>query len=64
MENKAVVEKKRINKDELFHKGQRVYYKGREAKVINVNPVFTIRIEGKHEIICGNIVNELIPQGS
>ena len=59
-----MVEGKVINKDEFFHKGQRVIYKGREAKVINVNPVFTIRIEGKHEIICGDIANEVSPQGS
>ena len=64
MENEAVVEGKTINKDALFHKGQRVFYKGREAKVINVDPVFTIRIEGEYQIICGNISNELSLQGS
>jgi hypothetical protein len=58
-----LVEGKTINKDEFFHKGQRVFYKGREAKVINVNPVCTIRIEGEHEIICGNIANEVSLQG-
>jgi hypothetical protein len=64
MEKEDVVEGKLVNKDELFHKGQRVFYRGRAAKVINVNPVFTIRIEGKHEIICGNIANEVSLQGS
>ena len=64
MEKEAVVEGRTTNKDEFFHKGQRVFYKGREAKVINVDPVFTIRIEGEHEIICGNISNELSLQGS
>ena len=64
MENKAVVEGNTIDNEELFHKGQRVFYRGREAKVINVNPVFTIRIEDEHEIICGNIANEVSPQGS
>ena len=34
-------------------------YIGQEAKVININPIFTIRIEGEHEIICGNIANEV-----
>ena len=55
---------KAIYEDEPFFKGQRVIYQGREAKVININPVFTIRIEGKHEIICGNIANEVSPQKS
>lgn len=64
MEKEGMVEGKGIIKDGFFHKGQRVIYKGREAKVINVNPVFTIRIEGEHEIICGNIANELSLQGS
>ena len=64
MEKEGMVEGNAIYKDERFYKGQRVFYKGREAKVINVNPVFTIRIEGKHEIICGDIANELSPQGS
>jgi len=64
MEKENVIEGTALNKDELFKKGQRVFYKGREAKVINVNPVFTIRIEGEHEIICGNIANEVSLQGS
>ena len=55
---------KTVNKDTIFHKGQGVIYQGREAKVINVNPVLTIRIKGKHEIICGNINNKVSPQGS
>ena len=64
MEKKGMVKGSAINEEGLFFKGQRVIYQGREAKVININPVFTIRIEGKNEIICGNIANELIPQGS
>ena len=64
MEKEKTVKRSAINEDVLFSKGQRVIYQGREAKVINVNPVFTIRIEGKHEIICGNIANELSLQGS
>ena len=59
-----MVRGKAINGKIEFYRGQRVIYQGQEAKVVNINPVFTIKIEGKHEIICGNIVNELIPQGS
>jgi hypothetical protein len=47
-----LVEGKTINQDEFFHKGQ-------EAKIININPIFTIRIKGEHAIICGNIANEV-----
>lgn len=64
MERETVVAGKALSKDELFQKGQRVFFKGREAKVINVTPVFTIRIEGENEIICGNIAHELSLQGS
>ena len=64
MEKEGMVKGRAIHEEVLFYKGQRVMYQGREAKVINVNPVFTIRIEGKHEIICGDIANEVSPQGS
>ena len=64
MEKEGMVKGRAINEDVSFYRGQRVIYQGREAKVINVNPVFTIRIEGKDEIICGNIANELSLQGS
>ena len=64
MEKELMVPGMAISDEIQFYRGQRVIYQGREAQVINVTPVLTIRIEGKHEIICGNIVNELIPQGS
>ena len=64
MEKEGTAQVRSINKDVIFHKGQGVIYQGREAKVINVNPVLTIRIKGEHEIICGNIANEVSPQGS
>ena len=64
MEKEGMVKGRAIHGDVVFYKGQRVIYQGRDAKVINVNPVFTIRIEGKHEIICGDIANEVSPQGS
>ena len=64
MKKELMIKGKSIYEDESFYKGQRVIYQGREAKILNVNPVLTIRIEGKHEIICGNIVNEVSPQKS
>ena len=64
MKKEWMIKGKTIYEDASFYKGQRVIYQGREAKILNVNPVFTIRIEGEHEIICGNIVNEVSPQKS
>jgi len=56
MEKEDVPEGKTINKDAIFHKGQGVIYKGREAKVINVNPVFIIKIKNCNRIVCGDIL--------
>ena len=64
MKKELMIKGKSIYEDASFYKGQRVIYQGREAKILNVNPVFTIRIEGEHEIICGNIVNEVSPEKS
>ena len=42
--------------DGTFQKGQYVLYQGDEAKILNVKPVVTIKIEAKNEIICGDVV--------
>ena len=47
--------------DEPYHKGQNIFYKGEEAQVIEVKPVFTIRINNKCHVICGNILDEVSP---
>ena len=39
MEKEGMVKGRAIHEEVLFYKGQRVMYQGREAKVINVNPV-------------------------
>ena len=49
-------------KDYIFHKGQLVLYKGRKASVLGIRPVFTLKINGKCEVICGNtLLNEVSP---
>ena len=49
-------------KDCIFHKGQIVLCKGREASVLDVRPVFILRIKGKCEILCGDtLLNEVSP---
>jgi hypothetical protein len=46
--------------DYIFHKGQIVLYKGREASVLDVKPVFIIRLKDTCEIICGDtLINEV-----
>jgi hypothetical protein len=45
----------------LYHRGQYIVYKGEEAQVLEVKPVFTISIKGKSHVICGNIFNDVRP---
>ncbi len=42
--------------DGTFQKGQYIFYKGDEAKILGVKPVVTIKIENKNQIICGDVV--------
>ena len=48
-----------------LRKGQRIIYDGKEAEVIGVNPLITIKI--KDRVICGaligqiEIINECLP---
>ncbi len=44
-----------------YHRGQYIVYKGEDAQVLEVKPVFTIRIKGKSHVICGNIFNDVRP---
>jgi len=50
-----------IKIDEMYHRGQQIIYKGEEAKVLGVNPVFVIKVIGKNKVVCGNILNEVSP---
>ena len=42
--------------DRTYFKGQCILYKGVEARILDVQPIFTIKIEGKNQIICGNAI--------
>ncbi len=37
-----------------YHKGQRVFYQGDEAMILDVSPVLTIKIKDKNKVICGD----------
>lgn len=50
-----------LKADQLYRRGQHVFYKGEDARVLEVKPVFTIRISGKSHVICGNIFQDVKP---
>jgi hypothetical protein len=49
-----------IKTSELYHKGQKIIYKGAEAIVLDINPVFVIKVIGNHQVVCGNILDDVI----
>jgi len=59
MDDNYDISKSASKADELYHKGQRIVYKGEAAYVIEVNPVFTIKIDGKCRVVCGDILDEV-----
>ena len=62
MHNENLHENISDRKDCIFRKGQMVLYMGKEAKVLNVRPVFIIRLKDTCEIICGDtLLNETSP---
>jgi hypothetical protein len=60
MDNENPHEENYIRKDDL-HKGQKLIYKGEEAIVLDVNPVFVIKVTGKNQVVCGNILDDVSP---
>ena len=50
-----------VKSDRIFRKGEKIIYKGREASVVEVKPVLTIRIKGEVHVICGNILKDVKP---
>ena len=59
--NRAATYKNTLSrKIENLHEGQKIVYNGKEAFVIKLKPVIVLKIKGKSEIICGNVLNELI----
>lgn len=47
-----------------YQKGQRILFKGEEAIVLEVEPVFTVQVMGKNHIVCGNIMGDISPYES
>ena len=42
-------------------KGQKIFYRGEEARVIDVTPVVVIKIKSKNELVCRNILKDICP---
>jgi len=61
MIDKHEVKDPAIKEHLIYHRGQHVVYKGEDAQVLEIKPVFTIRIKGKSHVICGNIFNDMRP---
>jgi len=47
-----------------YQKGQRILFKGKEAIVLEVEPVITIQVIGDNHIACGNIIDDMRPYES
>jgi len=58
------VKESAVKVNELYHRGQIIVYKGEDAQVLEVKPVFTIRIKGKSHVVCGNIFDDVRPSVS
>jgi hypothetical protein len=58
MINKYEVKEHPGKTNELYHKGQHIVYKGEDAEVLEVKPIFTIRVIGVCHVICGNILRD------
>ena len=62
MHNENLHETISNRKDCIFHKGQSIIYQGEEASVINVRPVFIIKIKDKNQVICGDhLLDDVCP---
>ena len=49
-----------IKKEQMFQRGQTVIYQGEEARVLDVEPIFTIITKNTNRLVCGDtLLNDL-----
>jgi len=49
-----------LRTETTYRKGQSIFYKGDKAKILDVKPVFIIKIEGKNKVVCGDaLINDV-----
>ena len=47
-------------KEQMFQRGQTVIYQGEEARVLDIEPVFTIITKNTNRLVCGDsLLNDL-----
>jgi hypothetical protein len=52
--------KQATEKEQMFQRGQTVIYQGEEARVLEVEPVFTIITKNTNRLVCGDtLLNDL-----
>jgi hypothetical protein len=39
-----------------YREGQSIFYKGDTAKILDVKPIFIIKIEGNNKVDCGDVL--------
>jgi hypothetical protein len=44
-----------------FHQGEKVLYKGEEAIVLHVEPVFVVKLLCMNKVVCGNVLEDVRP---
>jgi uncharacterized ubiquitin-like protein YukD len=54
MFEKKLHKKKPIKKEQTFQRGQTVIYQGKEASIVDVEPVLIIKIKNKNHLVCGD----------
>jgi hypothetical protein len=54
-----LITKSTVSNHDLIRKGEIVMYEGKEAEVIRVNPLLTIKLNNR--IICGDLHNQIEP---
>ena len=60
MKNENLFKESFIRKVDL-HKGEKIFYKGEEAIVLNVEPIFIVKLLGKNAVVCGNVLEDVRP---
>ncbi len=50
-----------VQMDRIYHKGQKVIYRGQVANIVELKPVLIIRIKGKGHVVCGNLLRDVTP---
>ena len=48
----------KFHSEETYYKGQSILFKDEEAEILEIKPVFTIKLIGKNQVLCGNLLRD------